>query len=73
MTPPAARPKAVVPAADNPMHTVTHIAQRDNVSPRHIWRQIRSKKLAVHRFGRAVRISESDYQAYLKRCRQNAG
>jgi excisionase family DNA binding protein len=67
----ATRPKAVI-ASDNPMHTVVHIAQRDSVSVRHIWRQIKFKRLAVHRFGRAVRISESDYQTYLKRCRQSA-
>jgi excisionase family DNA binding protein len=65
----ATRHKAVA-ASDNPMHTVAHIAQRDGVSTRHIRRQIKSKKLMVHRFGRAIRISESDYQDYLRRCRQ---
>jgi hypothetical protein len=65
------RPKATVSAADDPMHTVEHIAQRAQLSVRHIRREIALENLVVHRFGRAIRISESDYQDYLSRCRQN--
>ena len=40
--------------------TVKQVAERLNVSERTVWRWIRESRLKVKRFGRTVRISESD-------------
>lgn len=61
--------KATEPSDEEQLHTVKHIAQRAQLSARLLRRDIDSGKLVVHRFGRAIRISESDYQDYLRRCR----
>ena len=38
----------------------------------HLRREIRLRKLACHRFGRLIRISEDDLEAYLSKRRRGA-
>ncbi len=45
--------------------TVPDIAQYLDVSPRSVWRWIYAGDLVAHRFGRSVRISDSDLRAFL--------
>jgi excisionase family DNA binding protein len=42
-----------------------------NVSPRTVRRAIESGALPVHRFGRLVRISDADLQAFLDETRSD--
>ena len=49
--------------------TVAEIAERLNVSTRTVQRFIAAGGLPVHRFGRSVRISETDFQELLAKCR----
>lgn len=48
-----------------PMFTVFEIADRVCVSKRTVRRWIAAGKLRAHRFGRTVRIAESDFHAFL--------
>jgi excisionase family DNA binding protein len=45
--------------------TVPQVAERLGVSARSIWRWLDERELIAHRFGRLVRISEADLQAFL--------
>jgi excisionase family DNA binding protein len=45
--------------------TVAEVAERLHVSTRTVRRWIENLELATHRFGRAVRIAESDLRAFL--------
>ena len=49
--------------------TVAEIAERLNVSTRTVQRFIAIGRLPVHRFGRSIRISETDFQELLAKCR----
>jgi excisionase family DNA binding protein len=40
------------------------------MSERQVWRWIDSTDLQVHRFGRAVRIKWSDFEAFAAQCRK---
>jgi excisionase family DNA binding protein len=54
--------------------TISDIAQRLSVSTKTVSRWIRKGELLVHRFGRAVRIAEEDFQAFLnarRLCRED--
>ena len=45
--------------------TVDEVARQLYVSPRTVHRWIADRQLAVHRFGRSVRVSEDDLRAFL--------
>lgn len=45
--------------------TVEQVAERLDVSPRTVRRRIAAGILRVHRFGRLVRVSETDLLAFL--------
>ena len=47
------------------MWTVKRMAEILDVSERHVRREIEDGKLAVYRFGRAIRISDEDLKAYI--------
>jgi excisionase family DNA binding protein len=47
--------------------TVKQVAERLNLSERTVWRLIRDRLLKVKRFGRTVRISESDLNDFTDR------
>jgi excisionase family DNA binding protein len=64
------RGKVTVPLTKDQMHKVSHIAERTNLSTREIRRQIAEGNLIVHRFGRAIRISEADFQRFIAARRQ---
>jgi excisionase family DNA binding protein len=64
------RGKVVVPPTSDRMHKVSHIAERTNLSTREIRRQIAEGNLTVHRFGRAIRVSEADFQRFIAARRQ---
>ena len=49
--------------------TVAETAERLNVSTRTVQRFIATGGLPVHRFGRSVRIGETDFQELLAKCR----
>ena len=65
------RGRVVVPPTSDRMHKVSHIAERTNLSAREIRRQIAKGNLIVHRFGRAIRISETDFQRFIAARRQS--
>ena len=64
------RGKVAVPPTNDRMHKVSHIAERTNLSAREIRRQIAAGNLIVHRFDRAIRISEADFQRFIAARRQ---
>jgi excisionase family DNA binding protein len=49
----------------NAFWTIQGIAEHLDVSPRTVWRWIDAGDLVAHRFGRSVRISDSDRRAFL--------
>ena len=53
-------------AVPSPLLTVAQTAERLQLSPRSIRRLIETGALTVHRFGRAVRIAETDLAQFLK-------
>ena len=63
-----------LPAEAAPLRLVAiaETAERLGISPAHLRREIRLKRLAVHRLGRRVLISESDLAAYLAARRRGA-
>ena len=46
-------------------NTIKDVANRLGVSPRTVRRWIKTGDLAVHRFGRVVRVAESDLRVFL--------
>jgi excisionase family DNA binding protein len=65
------RSKVTVSLTNDRMHKVSHVAERTNLSTREIRRQIAEGNLIVHRFGRAIRISEADLQRFIAARRQS--
>lgn len=51
------------------MLVVKEIAEHCQVSERTVWRWIRDHELKVHRLGRRTRISEEDFEEFLRRNR----
>ena len=49
--------------------TVEAVAEHCAVSVKTVRRWIEDGTLPIHRFGRAIRISESDLAALIRRCR----
>jgi excisionase family DNA binding protein len=49
--------------------TIDAVADLLDVSPRTVCRAIKRKELIAHKFGRAVRIAESDMKAFFARHR----
>jgi excisionase family DNA binding protein len=47
-----------------PLLRVPEIARRLQLAQRSVWRLIDGGELKVHRFGRAVRVSEADLAAF---------
>lgn len=47
------------------LRTIEETAELWNVSPRTVYRLIKSGALPAHRFGRLVRISDADIAAFL--------
>lgn len=45
--------------------TIPEVAKRLRIKPRTVHRRIAEKRLPVHRFGRAVRISVKDLERYI--------
>ncbi|MCA9310604.1 MAG: helix-turn-helix domain-containing protein [Phycisphaerales bacterium] len=58
-----------MPTDPQTFFTVAEVSASLAVSPRTVRRWIRSDDLVAHRLGRAVRIAESDLEAFLKRRR----
>ena len=52
--------------------TVAETAERLNLSTRTVQRFISTGHLPIHRFGRSVRISETDFQELLAKCRDKS-
>lgn len=52
------------------MFVVQEIAELCQVSERTVWRWIRNKELNVHHFRRLTRISEKDFENFLRRNRK---
>ena len=52
------------------MHSVADVVALTGLAPSTIRRAISTKVLRVHRFGRAVRVSDADLTEYLARHRQ---
>jgi excisionase family DNA binding protein len=63
-------PKPVSPALPE-FHTVDEVADRLQLSPRHIRRLIDRGVIPIHRFGRAVRIADDDLRRYLASTRES--
>jgi excisionase family DNA binding protein len=49
---------------------VAHMAEYLGVCPRTVRRRIKSGELVAHRFGRALRIAESDLKAFIAHHRE---
>jgi excisionase family DNA binding protein len=45
--------------------TVKQVAEALGISPRTVWRWIKNRELAVHRFRGSVRVAETDLNAFL--------
>jgi excisionase family DNA binding protein len=58
-----------IPGPVRPLLTLADIEARTGLSASKLRRDIRSKRLACLRFGRAIRITEAAYEAYLQ-CHQ---
>jgi excisionase family DNA binding protein len=50
--------------------TIAEVAECLGVCPRTVRRRIKSGELVAHRFGRALRIAESDLKAFIARHRE---
>jgi excisionase family DNA binding protein len=71
--PPGAAATKRAPAPSLPrMLSLAEVAELIDLSISTLRRQIRLKKLAVHRFGLALRVSEDDLADYLRRHRRAA-
>jgi excisionase family DNA binding protein len=54
------------------MMTIEEAANRLRMSPAYMRRLIAERRIAVHRFGRRVRLSEADVLAFVAGCRVSA-
>jgi excisionase family DNA binding protein len=52
------------------LHSVAEVAEMLGMSGRYVWREIAAKRLVVHRFGRATRISAGELETYIARHRK---
>jgi excisionase family DNA binding protein len=52
--------------------TIKEVQARTGLSDSSVRRAIRHRRLAVHRLGRVLRVSEADLQAYLTKRRRAA-
>jgi excisionase family DNA binding protein len=52
--------------------TLAGIARLLDLSVSHLRREVRLRRIAVHRFGRLIRVSEADLADYLARRRRGA-
>lgn len=50
--------------------TIPETAKRLKVSPKTVRRWIEQEELEVYRFGKQIRIAETDLLAFIERCRQ---
>lgn len=62
--------KAKVGRAHTQLLTINEVARREAVSARTVRRQIENGDLPYYRIGRAIRVSEEDLAAMLKRARR---
>jgi len=51
--------------------TLAEVREMTGFSVSHLRRQIRLRKLAVHRVGRSIRVSEADLAAFLAGARRS--
>ena len=63
------QPKTISPPLPE-FHPVENVADKLDVSPRHVRRLIDRGLIPVHRFGRAVRIADDDLRRYLASTRE---
>ena len=56
--------------AETQLLTINEVARREYVSPRTVRRQIENGELPYYRIGRAIRISEEDFAAFLRRAKR---
>jgi len=63
-------PAGVAPSALRLM-TLAEVREMTGFSVSHLRRQIRLRKLAVHRVGRSIRVSEADLAAFLAGARRS--
>ena len=61
--------KAPAPPAGCRLYTLPEVGAMTGYSISHLRREIRFGKLAVHRVGRTIRISELDLKTFLQNCR----
>ena len=54
---------------DSRLMSIEELADRLGVSQRTVRRLIKQGQITIHRIGRAIRISERDYQIYLRYAR----
>ncbi len=52
------------------LYSVTETAKLLKVSPRTVRRWIEKGDLTVHRFGRQIRITDSDLVTFIRQCRE---
>ncbi len=52
------------------LYSVTETAKLLKVSPRTVRRWIKKGDLKVHRFGRQIRITDSDLVTFIHQCRE---
>ena len=55
-----------------PLLTLKQVGARTGLSLSSIRRAIRDRRVAVHRLGRVLRVSEADLLAFLQGCRRAA-
>ena len=53
------------------LYSVTETAKLLKVSPRTVRRWIEKRDLSVHRFGRQIRITDSDLVTFIRQCRES--
>ena len=61
--------RAAAATNSSPMLTIARVAEQLDVSERTVRRWIDAKLLLAHRLNRTIRISPSDLEAFLARCR----
>jgi excisionase family DNA binding protein len=48
---------------------VAQVAQELDLSERTIWRFIRARMIAVHKFGNSTRVKREDLDGFISRCK----